>query len=457
MKHQCSLFLFLLISLYSFAQIDLEFDKNHLLFYDGKAKELVLLVNDSILYHGKDFKVKTSTNGLGSEGFTTGKPYTFIKEDKTYFVANGAGPVKVFEDGVFTRVDNSFQHRNQHHGCSFMFEDEFHLFGGFGLFTHKNIITKYNSNTGNWTQVQTFGEEVPSPRFFAGNIKCDKKLYVFAGLEQNPNKFRKHKLVDDEVVWQLDMEEMRWSKAGTYNFNLIGEKSYIAFQTTNKLYLLDDYIYEVDIINNTFTTFAFSEWKDVRRIIYDRIEDKVTYTYRDDKTSETYSIKSEPLASFIGKEMSKEIFMKKSSNSLFIGFGVFALVSGLGFGTFVYKRHKSNTKTAKIIYNSNQKSFYYKRNKISNLDESEFCLLEYLVQHKDSFVSLNQLNELFQIEDTESFSAISKRRETTMASLVFKLSTMLQVPKENIIIEQRNPTDRRLKEVSLNQELFKLK
>jgi len=262
--------------------------------------------------------------------------------------------------------------------------------------------------------------------------------------------------VDDEVVWQLDMEEMRWSKAGTYNFDLIGEKSYISFQTSDKLYLLDDYIYEVDIINNTFITYAFNEWKDVRRIIYDVNEDKVTYTYRRSITSDTYSIKSEPLASFIGKKMSQEDFLNKNSNSLFLGIGVFALVLGLGFGTIVYRRYGSGDRSTKVIYNKKQKAFYYKRNKISNLDENESSLLEFLVQHKSAFVPLNKLNELFQLEDTESFSVISKRRETTMANLLFKLSTLLQIPKENIIIEQRNPADRRLKEVKLNQELFKL-
>ena len=456
MKYLYSLLFFLLFFPFGFAQTDLKFDKNHLLFFDGKAKEAVLLVNDSILYHGEDFKIKAFTNGLGKEGFENDKPYTFIINDKTYFVANGAGPVKVFEDGSFIRVNNSYQHRNQHYASPFLFEDEIHLFGGYGLFTHKNIITKYNKNTGGWSQVQTFGDEVPSPRFFSGSFKNDNKLFVFAGLEQNPKKFRNHKLVDDEVVWQLDMEEMRWSKAGTYNFDLIGEKSYISFQTSDKLYLLDDYIYEVDIINNTFITYAFNEWKDVRRIIYDVNEDKVTYTYRRSITSDTYSIKSEPLASFIGKKMSQEDFLNKNSNSLFLGIGVFALVLGLGFGVIVYRRHSSDDRSAKIIYNKKQKSFYYKRNRISNLDENESILLEFLVQHKSAFVSLNKLNELFQLEDTESFSVISKRRETTMANLLFKLSTLLQIPKENIIIEQRNPADRRLKEVKLNQELFKL-
>lgn len=456
MKNLYNLFFFLLFIPLGFAQADLKFDKNHLLFFDGKTKEAVLLVNDSILYHGEDFKIKAFTSGLGEEGFENDKPYTFIIDDRTYFVANGAGPVKVFEDGGFTRVNNSYQHRNQHYACPFLFEDEFYLFGGYGLFTHKNIITKYNSNTGGWHQVQTYGDELPSPRFFAGSFKNNNKLYVFAGLEQNPKQFRKHKLVDDETVWQLDMEEMRWSKAGTYNFDLIGEKSYIAFQTADKLYLLDDYIYEVDIINNTFTTYAFNEWKDVRRIIYDVNEDKVTYTYRRNKTSDTYNIKSEPLTSFIGKEMSQEIFLNKSSNSLFFGVGVFALVFGLSFGVIVYKRHNNSDRSAKIIYNKKQKTFYYKRNRISNLDENEFNLLEFLVQHKSSFVPLNKLNELFQIEDTESFSVISKRRETTIANLLFKLSTLLQTTKENIIIEQRNPVDRRLKEVKLNPELFKL-
>lgn len=44
-----------------------------------------------------------------------------------------------------------------------------------------------------------------------------------------------------------------------------------------------------------------------------------------------------------------------------------------------------------------------------------------------------------------------------MSNLLFKLSSLLNIPKENILIERRNPTDRRLKEVKLSQGIFKVK
>ncbi|HLS12496.1 MAG TPA: hypothetical protein VK050_10075 [Flavobacteriaceae bacterium] len=216
------------------------------------------------------------------------------------------------------------------------------------------------------------------------------------------------------------------------------------------------FIYAVATLGNSFKTYAFGQWKDIRKIIYDAEEDKVIYTYRRNKKSDIFRIQSEPLDSFIGEEMSQVTLFEKQSNPILIGAGIFTLIIGLGFGTVVYRRKKVDVEESEIVYDSTEGAFYYKNNKISNLNENEFLLLEYLVIQK-SFTPLNKLNELFQLDDTESFSAISKRRETTMANLLFKLSTLLQIPKENIIVEQRNPTDRRLKEVKINQELFKLK
>ena len=457
MKYLYSLFLFIFSLAVGLSQTEFVFGANHLLFYDEKSKGPVLLINDTILYQGKDFKVKSITNGLNSNGFLDDPPYILSIDDKTYFVANGAGPVMVLEDGKFFRNDATYEHRNQHYATPFVYKDNIYLFGGYGLFTHKNIITRYHKNTGGWSQVQTFGDELPSPRFRALSFTTDSLLYIFGGLEQDPERFRKHRIVADGVMWKFDMNNTQWSKEGVYKLELIGEKGYVRFQTSDKLYLLDDYIYELDINNNSFTTYAFREWKDVKRIIYDSDKNKVTYTYRPNKTSDTYYIKSESLELFIGEKMSEEKFFNKSSNALYIGFGVFSFVIILGFSTAVYKRHKSKDRTAKIIYNKKHRAFYYMRKIVSNLDENEFLLLEYLVQQNHTFTPLNKLNELLQMEETESFSAISKRRETTMANLLFKLSTLLHVPKETILEEQRNPNDRRLKEVKLNQELFELR
>lgn len=456
MKYLCNLVLFLLIIPYSFGQTDLKFGKNHLLFFDVQAQEAVLLVNDTILYYGEDFKTKSVTNGLDAAGFSNDPPYILAIGDRTYFVANGAGPVMVYEEGRFLKNDNTFEHRNQHYATPFVYKDDIYLFGGYGLFTHKNMITKYHKNNGGWSQVQTFGDELPSPRFRALSFATDSLLYVFGGLEQDSERFRKHKIVDDGIMWRFDMHDRQWSKEGAYKLELIGERGYVAFQTPDKLYLLDDYIYEVDIFNNSFKTYAFGQWKDIRKIIYDAEEDKVIYTYRRNKKSDIFRIQSEPLDSFIGEEMSQVTLFEKQSNPILIGAGIFTLIIGLGFGTVVYRRKKVDVEESEIVYDSTEGAFYYKNNKISNLNENEFLLLEYLVIQK-SFTPLNKLNELFQLDDTESFSAISKRRETTMANLLFKLSTLLQIPKENIIVEQRNPTDRRLKEVKINQELFKLK
>lgn len=457
MKYLYSIFLFIFSLAVGLSQTDFVFDANHTLFYDEKTKGPVLLINDTILYQGKDFKLKSFTNGLDADGFLNDPPYILSIDDKTYFVANGAGPVMVFEEGRFLRNDETFEHRNQHYATPFVYNEDIYLFGGYGLFTHKNIITKYHKNNGGWSQVQTFGDELPTPRFRALSFSSDSLLYVFGGLEQDPERFRKHKVVDDGIMWRFDMYDRQWSKEGVYKLELIGDRGYVKFQTSEKLYLLDDYIYEMDIANNSFKTYAFSQWKDIRRIIYDAKEDKVIYTYRTSKNSDIYRVQAESLESFIGEEMSNVLLFEKQSNPILLGVGMFTLVIGLGFGAVLYKRTKVGAEENEIVFDAKEDAFYYNSNKITNLDENEFLLLKYLVQHKNTFVPLHEINELFQTNIDDSFSVISKRRETTTASLLFKLSALLHVSKETILEEQRNPSDRRLKEIKLKQELFKEK
>lgn len=451
MKFYLALFFFVASFCSCISQSNLVFGKNHLLFFDAQKEEPVLIINDSILYYGNNFEVKTATNGLNKGNLGMDLPYCFVLGEDTYMVSNGCGPVYLYNNFNFARIDKSFAHRNQHYAVPFIFNDEIYLFGGYGLFSHKNIITKYNKAIGEWTQVQTKGNDLPTPRFKSFHFMQGDYLYVFGGFTQNPNKVQEQIKVDDGIVWQLHLPTMKWKKAGEYNAKLFGSNPYKSFQANDKLYILYESIYEIDINENNVKTYGFNEWKGINQIIYDFKTEKVIYTYRN-TIAENYSVISESLDSFLGNEKNEISFFENRAGSIFIGISIMLLI--LGGTTLVYKQRKTGSNITGLVFNEKEGRFYYKKRALSNLNENESSLLKYFFHHKNTFAPLNELNELFQNGKDENFSVISKRRETTMANLLFKLSALLHIPKEKLLIERRNPKDRRLKEVMLLPEIF---
>ena len=109
----------------------------------------------------------------------------------------------------------------------------------------------------------------------------------------------------------------------------------------------------------------------------------------------------------------------------------------------------------KITYTKNK--FYYKSKAISNLDSLEEKILVYLFENRNQFIQLNQLNTFFESEKQDNFNAIVKKRDLVFVNLLFKLNSTLQKEEQNIIITQKNETDKRIKEIKLNPLYFSLK
>jgi hypothetical protein len=74
----------------------------------------------------------------------------------------------------------------------------------------------------------------------------------------------------------------------------------------------------------------------------------------------------------------------------------------------------------------------------------------------DQFVSLNQLNGLFENPaQPQTASAIIKRREQAINGLLNKVSKLTGIPENKLQLEQKNTEDKRLKDLLLLPKLLK--
>ncbi len=445
------IFLFVALGASLYAQESPIFNDNHIHFLDAKTHTPVLVVSDSILYSGYNFERKSISSLQNFKILDIHNPYKFNIKQKTFLVADGGGSVLEFKDDGFYRLDNSFPHRNQYFAAPFVYQDNIYLFGGYGLFSHKNLITKYNFKIGEWTEEQVTVGSKPTSRFKSFSIVLGDYLYVFDGMKKNPLKVQEHIRVQDHTVWQLHMPTMQWSQKGKYNPSYFGNETYVSFQAEGKLYLLYEKIYEIDLQNNKIKRFAFREWKGVKGIVYDSVTKKITYTYKL-TNSGAYKVLSEPLSSFLGNLESENEFIE--NNTPLFTLSLIALFFLIIIWVVVKALKRRNIKKKHIIYNEKENRFYFNKSEIK-LNMQEKDLLIFLVENREAYLPLNQLNDLFSNGEKENFNVISKRRETTQAELLFKLSTLLNIPKSEILLERKNPIDKRLKEVKIAPDLIK--
>jgi uncharacterized SAM-dependent methyltransferase len=109
-----------------------------------------------------------------------------------------------------------------------------------------------------------------------------------------------------------------------------------------------------------------------------------------------------------------------------------------------------------INYNQEKKIFSYKGKAISIFNEQEKRLLLYLLEQNNQFVSLNNLNQLFEnINQHETISATVKRREHVVSSLIAKVSKITGINEELLILEQKNSEDKRIKDLKILPNLLK--
>ena len=82
--------------------------------------------------------------------------------------------------------------------------------------------------------------------------------------------------------------------------------------------------------------------------------------------------------------------------------------------------------------------------------------MRYLVESNNKFQSLNNLNRLFENNgQSETISAIVKRREQTVSGLIAKVSKITGIEESKLILERKNSEDKRIKDILLLPNLLK--
>jgi hypothetical protein len=437
----------LLFSLSNYGQT-WNFNDRISLFIEAKTEKTIVFINDSLFYkNGKRFQLKTTSfPGKLNEYL----PISIAK--KTYLVHSGCGPVLEFRNDSLVRIDNSYLHNSQFGNTSFVYNNQIHYFGGYGLFTYKNIITRYDFKNGEWNQEQTYGEEFPEARCCeVFSFRKNDHLYIFGGVANDPKNIRE---VNDvkPIVWDLDLTTMTWKKMGTYNSALISSQ-YNGVQIKNKLYLFHQILLEVDLEQNTVKKYDYSNHIVPKAML---AKNDTLYGIFENNNRKLYFSKK-AIEDIKGKYLGSEPFILPYGGIPIEKYGVLGVLvfcfSAVLIFFFIRKRKKNTN--AKITFNRKTNEFEFRQKRIASFEENEKKVLHFLLEHPNEYVSLNTLNELFEnSKQTETVTAIIKRRELTVNSLIAKVAMITDIPESDLLLERKNAEDKRLKDVLLLPDLL---
>ena len=425
---------------------------------DYKNKNYIVF-NGFDIFYTKSFQSqewKTSVYKHNELPNTKDFPYNYFNvKGKNYLVSKGCGEVYEFRNDSIIRIDNSFQHKNQFDSCPFVYKDEIYYFGGYGLFTFKNILTKFDFKTKEWELIKYNDyKNIPEPRQSALSFVKNDYLYIISGYSEDYETNQTtgtSKILSD--IWKLNLKTMKWSFVGNINsqkellFNFNGRSLY---QTENKMIYDNNRLFEFDFENNNL---KFSEPKDKYLFStfekYNNSKDEIIYALRNADESKTdLKIIIEKFKDYSSKITNTEKLV--TNNSIIYILILFSILIFLVLYFFLKK-----TKTVQNCITFKNNNFYHKEKVINNLSLIESDLLKFFFNNYNTPIQMNEVVDFISKKDTTNYNTLTKKKDNILNSLKQKLAFVLDINEDDLFIYQKNNEDKRIKEIQLNPQYFK--
>ena len=343
-----------------------------------------------------------------------------------YFVDRGCGWVLELRKDSIVRVDRSFHHQNQFGGAFFMHQGKPYIFGGYGLFTYKKFITKYEVELKQW-YLESEG----------GNLK-NEELNIFGC---NASRFsvligKKTGANFSNDLWTYTFKSKQWQYLGQVEgIDSLPRENII--DNYNNLILSINCLYEFDFEKRRLNRYRLFPNNTVMKYFSfpSKIVGLLRHTLDKNKGMSILFLMDQEVFSSSYRMTSTEFHLTQKERNKRTNFWIFLmmvlLVCSLLFVGVIIKNKR------KI------------RGEISpNVAE----LLELWLSKPNYLLELNELNDLVNY-DNPSMDTLKKRRENLTRLFVVEISSMYQLPEHQIYEPLPHPLDKRMKLLKLSSKL----
>lgn len=426
------------------------------------AKELILTPSESyyLFTQGKNYYILSLDSLYCSENGTDWKvnkhnlnlnhlELSYLEHDSVgYLFPTSSGTVYEFNGNEFKIAPNYYELRNQYLSYPFLYNNTIFVFGGYGLFTFKNILTYFDWKKGEWECVNTKTplDGYPQPRRKVFGQIDGSILYIGGGNSIDySEKYSLPNWIDLNDYWKFDLKTLEWQKLGSKQYDIKTMDNVFLYNFHGKTLVVGrDKAFSIDIKNNQITTYLSpndailtdipkSDWK-LNYICYNQTTGKFLCII--DKENNKYSPIIVTEDSLLGKPLPAEILYKKDNNWLiyFFGIGLFTILLSV---LFVLRRKKN---TIHIVSRIND--CMPKLEKI--LTTEEMKILKKIVDSYPTSVQYPNLMEVF--EQQLGYESQKKKLRTTIQELEKKISECIG-SKRSVFEISQNSIDRRIKEI----------
>ena len=442
------------------AQSDHLFTSSQALFFlANKSNEFVVLDDSSFYYTKKPDGEKWQKHAYTFLGDNISFDYFLNRfspistsDGRLFFVYTGVGEVYQLANDTLRRIDNSFKHENQFMHSLFEYNNRIYAFGGYGLFTFKNIITYFDTNTKEWFEVIT--PIKPAPRASQHFQRIGDDVYIFAGGYSNGDVVKNYR-----DCWKFNLKSHTWKRIGEiekvfFDTHLRAGSVYPHLPTVYTFHSSN--VHEIDIKANKLRAYQTVSFPNVHYAVRDAQRKIVLLVKHHKHQLEFFTVDLQSLLELKTKEI--PFTTEKSFIQLWMLYLlVFLIIASVSVGLWL--RKKSNTSKASPVKNKLVLDELTSHILIGNKNiNSELSLLEYRILKKFILqrgepIDIIALNEFFE-DDSSSHTAQKKRRETTLKALREKLSFLLQVPIDSVFLESRDLKDKRVKLFVINPAIL---
>ncbi len=385
--------------------------------------------------------------------------------DNTLYLVHGGGGVVLAYDGQnFERIDRSFLHRNQYRGTPFVYQGSLYLFGGNGLFSTKNFVTRYDFEAREWYLQKTQGSK-PTMGFnhIYHGLTVGESFYASSSTNTDSSQEDKEMQQGKNSAYRLDLKTWTWyylgrlSEVAVAGYQGVPEmQNNISFQSQDKYYYQSkEGLVCLDFVNNIVRIYY-----DVNHQYSSGKSDLLGYSdsgnlllsYCD--SSDRFNIIEVSEATLADHLISEDIFYQEDITTFYSA--IIRLLALIFFIALLLILVAQLRTEGRLVIRLKQALFIYKGKRIRVFSEPERDLLMTLAL--EGKMSLPAIEDL--VSDAMDSSAVRiKKRERMIKSLNDKIGALFnESPKyrSEYFLFTPDPDDRRIKVATLNLQHFKV-
>jgi len=375
--------------------------------------------------------------------------FTIINSKELYIISNGAGPVFVYRDNNFKRIDNSSLHKNQFGGARFIYNNKIHIYGGYGFWSFKSFITFFDNNISQWDLLYNESKYTPPGRWKPIYNLINDKLYVLGGRSGLAGSIEQDESFSD--LFYFDFIKKEFVNVGKLNPKI--STTYSLFSAPkiedNILILNNKNLTKIDFKNLTFTNYSRGKAFSGVDNKYPSFISNQNLFYISDVNGEKF-LNSLDISSIDESFSSESFSLLEKPNNLslknYILFGLFiALIFWIILKIFSFKDFIKGL----ILYD--EKNIYYNNGSVF-ITSKERALISYLSEKP--FITAPELNSIISDQQfaKSHFTSLRNRLLDELNEKLFKLTK-----NERCIIETKDPKDKRVKVYKADSSIIKKK